>query len=95
MEPQFLYYSYCSSVPHSTLLLPKMGASKLVLTWIILIVSVLPLCLASFRVINGKPIKITGAPYIAALISANSFSHICGGTIIAPKVIATAGHCVE
>jgi trypsin len=43
------------------------------------------------RIINGDAATPNRYPYTASLIS--SSRHVCGGTLIAPDVILTAGHC--
>ncbi|KXN67816.1 trypsin-like serine protease [Conidiobolus coronatus NRRL 28638] len=45
----------------------------------------------SDRIINGKPSK--GYPWVASLQMSGG-SHFCGGALIAPSVVLTAGHCV-
>ncbi|KAL7483435.1 hypothetical protein ACHAW6_009081 [Cyclotella cf. meneghiniana] len=43
------------------------------------------------RIINGDAATPDRYPYTASLVS--SSRHVCGGTLIAPDVILTAGHC--
>eukprot|EP00956_Cyclotella_meneghiniana_P014022 scaffold20758_cov74-Cyclotella_meneghiniana.AAC.5 len=43
------------------------------------------------RIINGIPAPSDRYPYAASLI--HDEKHVCGGTLIAPDVILTAGHC--
>lgn len=59
-----------------------------------LLVLVIPVSHAEYRVIGGDMVAITKAPYIA-LISEDITGHYCAGTIISPRVIATAAHCLE
>ena len=45
------------------------------------------------RIINGQPTIQERHPYIASLLDTSTMSHVCGGTLIAPDIILTAGHC--
>lgn len=45
----------------------------------------------SSRIINGDAASPNRYPYTASLVEGER--HICGGTLIAPDVILTAGHC--
>ncbi len=51
------------------------------------------------RVVGGKPAKLTENPWQIAIVSAkvptNSMAQFCGGSIIAPRWVATAAHCVD
>ncbi|XP_055918970.1 trypsin-1 [Eupeodes corollae] len=42
------------------------------------------------KIVGGYQINITDAPH---QVSLQTFSHICGGSIISPKWILTAAHC--
>jgi trypsin len=44
------------------------------------------------RIINGAAAPSSRYPYAASLIDSSN-RHICGGTLIAPDIILTAGHC--
>lgn len=48
----------------------------------------------SGRIVRGSDAKTSQFPYFASLINSKSFRHFCGGTIISPWHILTAGHCV-
>jgi len=48
---------------------------------------------AQASIINGDPASITELPSLAFISAKNKFS--CTGTVIAPRVVLTAGHCVE
>lgn len=65
------------------------------LLFLLLLLLVLPPSYAQVRVINGDRIGVTKAPYIAALLENPEGTHICGGTILSSRVIATAAHCLE
>ncbi len=45
------------------------------------------------RIIGGQSTTRDRYPYAASLIDAKSNRHVCGGSLIAPDVILTAGHC--
>ncbi|XP_067628954.1 chymotrypsin-1 [Eurosta solidaginis] len=46
------------------------------------------------RIIGGSEVDVTAVPYQVSI--QNTFGeHICGGSIIAPQWILTAGHCME
>ncbi|KAL7500408.1 hypothetical protein ACHAWT_008882 [Skeletonema menzelii] len=45
------------------------------------------------RIIGGQTTTRDRYPYAASLIDAKSNRHLCGGTLIAPDIILTAGHC--
>lgn len=45
------------------------------------------------RIINGIPTPENRYSYAASLILTESLEHICGGTLIAPDIVLTAGHC--
>jgi len=45
------------------------------------------------RIINGVPTPENRYSYAASLILTESAEHICGGTLIAPDIVLTAGHC--
>ncbi|KAI5635025.1 trypsin domain-containing protein [Phthorimaea operculella] len=53
-----------------------------------------------FRVVNGKPAELGDIPYQVALMTRMIFgpkgfyAATCGGTIVGPKKIVTAAHCV-
>ncbi|XP_055904065.1 trypsin beta [Eupeodes corollae] len=44
------------------------------------------------RIIGGRNIAITEAPYQISM--QNKGIHFCGGSIISPKVVLTAAHCI-
>jgi trypsin len=44
------------------------------------------------RIVGGAPASIHNFPYLVS-IKQKSGSHVCGGTIIARKVVLTAAHC--
>jgi len=46
---------------------------------------------ASARIINGFEVSNSRYPYTASLQYANE--HFCGGALIAPDIVLTAGHC--
>lgn len=48
---------------------------------------------AEASIINGDPASIAEFPSLAFISARNKFS--CTGTVIAPRVVLTAGHCVE
>lgn len=45
------------------------------------------------RIINGLPTAPNRYPYLSSLIQNFDMKHMCGGTLIAPDIILTAGHC--
>ena len=45
------------------------------------------------RIIDGIPTSPNRHPYTASLIDTATSTHVCGGTLIAPDIILTAGHC--
>ena len=45
------------------------------------------------RIIDGIPTSPTRHPYTASLIDTFTSAHVCGGALIAPDIILTAGHC--
>lgn len=49
------------------------------------------------RIISGEKAKLGQFPWQAALnlIFANGESHFCGGSLISPKWVMTAAHCVD
>jgi secreted trypsin-like serine protease len=51
------------------------------------------------RIVGGKPTTIAKNPWqiglLAADIPENQFAQFCGGSIIAPRWVATAAHCVD
>jgi len=48
---------------------------------------------AQISIINGDPASIAEFPSLAFISARNTFS--CTGTVIAPRVVLTAAHCVE
>jgi len=51
---------------------------------------------AHSSVIGGQPITRTQAPWLAALVVYGyPGPSICSGTVVAPRVVLTAGHCVR
>lgn len=48
---------------------------------------------AQASIINGDPASIAEFPSLAFISARNKFS--CTGTVISPRVVLTAGHCVE
>ncbi|XP_065354167.1 CUB and peptidase domain-containing protein 2-like [Calliphora vicina] len=51
-------------------------------------------CFPESRVVNGTATDITKYPFMVSLRSASG-SHSCGASIIAPRWILTAAHCVS
>jgi trypsin len=51
------------------------------------------------RVVGGKPVTLKENPWQIAIVSArvptNTIAQFCGGSIIAPRWVATAAHCVD
>lgn len=51
------------------------------------------------RIVGGKAAKLTDNPWQVAIVSArvpaNAMAQFCGGSIIAPRWVATAAHCVD
>ena len=51
------------------------------------------------RIVGGEPAKIRDNPWQVALVSArvpiNARAQFCGGSIVAPRWIVTAAHCVD
>jgi secreted trypsin-like serine protease len=45
------------------------------------------------RIINGLPTSPNRYPYVSSLLQTSEMKHMCGGTLIAPDIILTAGHC--
>ena len=45
------------------------------------------------RIINGLPTSPNRYPYVSSLLQTSQMKHMCGGTLIAPDIILTAGHC--
>ena len=53
---------------------------------------------AAPRIINGERAKPNDWPWIVALVYAHTPAlkgQFCGGSLIAPEWVLTAGHCVE
>jgi trypsin len=48
---------------------------------------------ATSRIVGGVESDITKHPYVVS-IQRTSGSHFCGGSLIAPKFVLSAGHCV-
>jgi secreted trypsin-like serine protease len=48
---------------------------------------------AHASIINGEPASIADFPWLAFIVAENEFS--CTGTVIAPRVVLTAAHCVQ
>uniref|UniRef100_A0A1I8ND40 Peptidase S1 domain-containing protein n=1 Tax=Musca domestica TaxID=7370 RepID=A0A1I8ND40_MUSDO len=51
-------------------------------------------CFPEGRVVNGTSTEITKYPFMVSLRGATG-SHSCGSSIIAPRFILTAAHCVD
>ena len=45
------------------------------------------------RIIGGSVAPTSRYPYAASLLETSTLSPVCGGTLIAPDVVLTAGHC--
>jgi len=45
------------------------------------------------RIIGGQITPPSRYPYVASLLNTQYDTHVCGGTLIAPDIILTAGHC--
>ncbi|KAL7541540.1 hypothetical protein ACHAXR_011698 [Thalassiosira sp. AJA248-18] len=45
------------------------------------------------RIIGGSPTPTNRFPYAASLLNTETLTHVCGGTLIAPDIVLTAGHC--
>lgn len=79
------YYNSTYQLPLPAGLLPQLPSTTINRTS-----STLPF---TSRIINGLPTLSTRHPYASSLIDTTSSSHVCGGTLIAPDIILTAGHC--
>lgn len=53
----------------------------------------------SVRIVGGEPASAESWPWMAAIVRAggtdNRLAHFCGGALVHPRWIATAGHCAE
>lgn len=49
---------------------------------------------ASFRIVGGREIEITDAPYIVRIYDPVQ-GGVCGGTILSERVVITAAHCIN
>lgn len=45
------------------------------------------------RIIGGTVTGSDRFPFVASLLDTGTMAHICGGTLVAPDVVLTAGHC--
>lgn len=49
------------------------------------------------KVVGGKIVIQNSAPFMAEIqfFNGSKFNHLCGGAIIHPHFVLTAGHCLE
>ncbi|KAL4985249.1 trypsin-like cysteine/serine peptidase domain-containing protein [Aspergillus falconensis] len=66
---------------------------KTAITTATAVLSLLSTAMAEKAIVGGDDAEITDYPYQIALLSSGSL--ICGGSIISPKYIVTAGHCAD
>lgn len=47
------------------------------------------------RIVGGNDAPDGAYPYQVSIKNAKTGNHFCGGSIITPKTVLTAGHCIK